>query len=99
MPFARREGRSGCLLGYELADSTVAMYRVRSRKPPSQTWKSFLTNHVGQIVSDSDAKCIRTSHRLCAPVSDRTPEPLGRPKSKMLHPPHAGWNLYRPDYQ
>src|SRR5229473_4076772 len=33
------------LLGYEVAESTVAKYRVRSRKPPSQTWKSFLQNH------------------------------------------------------
>ena len=33
------------LLGHEIAESTVAKYRVRSRKPPSQNWKSFLTNH------------------------------------------------------
>ena len=39
------------LLGYEVAESTVAKYRVRSRKPPSQNWKSFLNNHVGQIVA------------------------------------------------
>ena len=35
------------LLGYDLAESTVAKYRVKSKKPPSQTWKSFLRNHVG----------------------------------------------------
>ena len=39
------------LLGYEVAESTVAKYRVRSRKPPSQTWKSFLRNHAGQIAA------------------------------------------------
>jgi transposase InsO family protein len=39
------------LLGYEVADSTVAKYRVRIRKPPSQTWKSFLRNHAGQIAA------------------------------------------------
>ena len=39
------------LLGYEVAESTVAKYRVRSRKPPSQNWKRFLTNHAGQIVA------------------------------------------------
>src|SRR5258708_2306200 len=26
-------------------------YRGRSRKPPSQTWKSFLRNHASQIVA------------------------------------------------
>ncbi len=39
------------LLGYEVAESTVAKYRVRIRKPPSQTWKSFLQNHAGQIAA------------------------------------------------
>jgi putative transposase len=29
------------LLGFEVAASTVAKYRVRNRKPPSQTWKKF----------------------------------------------------------
>jgi putative transposase len=39
------------LLGFEVAERTVAKYRVRSKKPPSQTWKSFLRNHVGQIAA------------------------------------------------
>ena len=39
------------LLGYSVAESTVAKYRVRSSKPPSQTWKNFLRNHVGQIAA------------------------------------------------
>jgi putative transposase len=39
------------LLGYDVAESTVAKYRVRIRKPPSQTWKSFLRNHASQIVA------------------------------------------------
>ena len=39
------------LLGYAIAESTVAKYRVHSRKPPSQTWQSFLRNHAGQIAA------------------------------------------------
>src|SRR6266498_2160086 len=39
------------LLGYKVAESTVAKYRVRIRKPPSQTWKSFLRNHSKDIVA------------------------------------------------
>jgi putative transposase len=39
------------LLGYEVAESTVAKYQVSIRKPPSQTWKSFLRNHAGQIAA------------------------------------------------
>jgi putative transposase len=39
------------LLGFDVAESTVAKYRIKSRKPPSQTWKSFLKNHAGQIAA------------------------------------------------
>jgi len=39
------------LLGFDVAESTVAKYRVKSKKPPSQTWKNFLRNHVGQIAA------------------------------------------------
>lgn len=40
-------------LGIDLAKSTVGMYRVRSKKPPSPTWKTFLKNHppaLGKLV-------------------------------------------------
>lgn len=33
------------LLGHDLAESTVAKYVKRPRKPPSQTWTTFLANH------------------------------------------------------
>ncbi len=39
------------LLGYTVAESTVARYMTRGRKPPSQTWRNFLKNHVGQIAA------------------------------------------------
>jgi len=39
------------LLGHEVAESTVAKYMVRSPKPPSQNWRIFLKNHVGQIAA------------------------------------------------
>jgi putative transposase len=37
-------------LGIAVAQSTVAKY-LRRRKPPSQTWRTFLTNHGEQIAS------------------------------------------------
>jgi transposase InsO family protein len=37
------------LLGFNVAESTVAKYRVRVSKSPSQTWKTFLSNHAGEI--------------------------------------------------
>jgi hypothetical protein len=38
-------------LGITVAKSTVEKYRPHIRKPPSPTWKAFLTNHVKDIVA------------------------------------------------
>jgi hypothetical protein len=38
-------------LGYDVAASTVAKYRIRGTNPPSQAWRTFLDNHVDQIVA------------------------------------------------
>jgi len=38
-------------LGVTVSQATVAKYMVRHRKPPSQTWRTFLTNHVSQLAS------------------------------------------------
>jgi putative transposase len=39
------------LLGFEVAEATVAKYRIKNAKPPSQTWKTFLANHAKLIVA------------------------------------------------
>jgi transposase InsO family protein len=39
------------LLGYEVAESTVSKYMVRDKKPPSQTWRTFLANHEDSLAS------------------------------------------------
>jgi putative transposase len=38
-------------LGLEVSERTVSRLMPKQRKDPSQTWKTFLTNHVGQLVS------------------------------------------------
>jgi transposase InsO family protein len=38
-------------LGIEISEPTVSKYMVRPRKPPSQTWRTFLENHVLSLVS------------------------------------------------
>jgi putative transposase len=38
-------------LGINVAETTVAKYMVRHRHPPSQTWRTFLSNHVRDLVS------------------------------------------------
>ncbi len=39
------------LLGHEGSKATVDKYKVRHHKPPSQTWRTFLDNHVRDIVA------------------------------------------------
>jgi len=38
-------------LGIEVSQGTVAKYMVRHRRPPSQTWRTFLRNHVKDLAS------------------------------------------------
>jgi len=38
-------------LGIRVSEATVSKYMPRRRKPPSQTWRSFLDNHVDTLVS------------------------------------------------
>jgi len=34
-----------------MADSTVAKYMIKQKKPPFQTWRTFLKNHVKQLAA------------------------------------------------
>jgi hypothetical protein len=38
-------------LGIDLGETSVSNYMIRRRKPPSQTWRMFLENHVKSMVS------------------------------------------------
>src|SRR3989449_4235271 len=51
-------------LGVQVAQATVAKYMVRQGKPPSQTWRTFLENHVEQLVSTDFLVVSTVSFRL-----------------------------------
>ena len=38
-------------LGIEISQTTVAKYMPRHRRPPSQTWRAFLDNHLEDLVA------------------------------------------------
>src|SRR5262245_29983064 len=38
-------------LGIEIGETSVSKYMVRGSKPPSQTWRTFLENHLKTVVS------------------------------------------------
>ena len=39
------------MLGIDIAQATVAKYMMRRHKPPSQSWRTFLNNHAGELAS------------------------------------------------
>ena len=39
------------MLGFEAAQSTVSKYMLRGRRPPSQSWRTFLRNHAEAIAA------------------------------------------------
>ncbi len=39
------------ILGIDVSETTVAKYMFRHRKPPSQTWRTFLDNHAKDLAS------------------------------------------------
>jgi len=38
-------------LGIDVGETSVSKYMIRRRRPPSQTWRTFLENHVKSMVS------------------------------------------------
>ena len=38
-------------LGIDIGQTSISKYMVRYRKPPSQSWRTFLENHAWQLVS------------------------------------------------
>ena len=45
-------------LGINIGESSVSKYMVRNRKPPSQTWRTFLENHAQQLGRGRDISCL-----------------------------------------
>ena len=86
-------------LGFELAESTVSKYMSRRRRPPSQSWRTFLRNHA-EAIAAIDLCVVPTVHfeRLFAFVI------IGHGRRQLLwfavtrHPLRSGWHsrLSRP---
>ncbi|HME69822.1 MAG TPA: integrase core domain-containing protein, partial [Myxococcota bacterium] len=51
-------------LGFTLAQSTVSKYLPRHRKPPSQSWRSFLQNHLPEALAIDFAVVPTATFRL-----------------------------------
>jgi hypothetical protein len=65
-------------LGIEVSERTVSRLVRRPRRPPSQTWRTFLTNHVAALGS-IDCFTVQTACERCRRVSQR-PRPVRCPR-------------------
>jgi hypothetical protein len=89
------------MLGIDVGQTTVAKYMAKSRRPPSQGWKTFLRNHTDGIAS-MDLFVVPTisfrllygflilQHRRRVIVwlgVPRIPLPNGSPVSSLRHTP------------
>ena len=52
-------------LGIEIGETSVSKYMVRRRKPPSQTWRTFLKDHVKIWCRSTSSPCRRSGSRSC----------------------------------
>jgi transposase InsO family protein len=67
-------------LGFTLAQSTVSKYLPRHRKPPSQGWRTFLRNHLGEAIAIDFAVVPTMTFRLLFVFVV-----LGLDRRKLLH--------------
>ena len=44
-------------LGIDIGETSVGKYMVRGRKPPSQTWRTFLENHIKTLAAVTSSRC------------------------------------------
>jgi hypothetical protein len=52
-------------LGIDIGETNVGKYMVRSRKPPSQTWRTFLENHIKTLAAVTSSRCRPFAFKCC----------------------------------
>jgi putative transposase len=64
----RRIANELAMLGHAVSKDTVAKYMpqppARRPRPPSQTWKTFLRNHLDRTMSSSPGRLLRGPHQI-----------------------------------
>lgn len=58
-------------LGIDVCEATVAKDMGRRRQPPSQTWRTFLRNHIGQVVATDFFVVPTVTYRRAGPTDIR----------------------------
>ena len=83
-------------LGIDVCQATVAKYMGRRREPPSQTWRTFFENHIGQIVAADFFIVPTATYRLCSSwcSSPMIGAAFGTSRSPRIQQPHGRPNSF-----
>jgi hypothetical protein len=73
-------------LGIEVSERTVSRILQTVKRPPSQTWKTFLQNHVGELVA------IDVLHELCAEIFEE--QLAGRYTDTSTSPRNRSFDIF-----
>jgi len=73
-------------LGIDVAERTVSRLMPKRRSPPSQTWRTFLDNHVRDLVSLDFFTVPTAGFRALRSRRARPPSPAGRPLQRDRAP-------------
>jgi hypothetical protein len=52
-------------LGMDMGETSVSKYLMRRHQPPSQTWRTYLDNHMKSMVSVDFLRCRRSGSSSC----------------------------------
>jgi hypothetical protein len=79
-------------LGIVISQAAVSKYGVRHRKPPSQTWRTFLKNHAKDIVSIDFFTVPTVTFRVLFRAAGDRGVSLGH--GAEIRDPGSRWNLW-----
>jgi hypothetical protein len=82
-------------LGIAVSERTVSRLLRRPRRPPSQTWRTFLTHHVATLVS-MDFFTVPTPHRPRALRLGPTQPPAPANRSRQTSSRKTSWTRTDP---
>jgi transposase InsO family protein len=78
-------------LGIEISETTVAKYMTKRRGPPSQTWRTFLENHIKEVIAIDFFTVPTATFKVLFVLSVLSHERRRILHSNVTEHPTAGW--------
>jgi hypothetical protein len=75
-------------LGIDIGETNVGKYMIRHRKPPTQTWRTFMKNHIHKRDGSSDRGMDGPATSQCVPLGLSALLSIARPGSNLWRQLH-----------